>query len=345
MKYRLYTTSQKAWSGMLEAMLTAQHSIYIEMFIFLADTKNTHDFVGILKEKARAGLEVVIIVDAYGSYNLKSQVVKELRLAGVEFLYFSNWLRRTHRKFVVIDEKIAFLGGVNIKDKIRAWHDLQIRLRGKIVKPILKSFARSYQRCGGKKQTILKYQKQTVPKKLKYWLIDNWKQTIGTYQLNNYYKKKISGAKKRIQIVTPYFVPPRWLIILLIAAANRGVRVEIIIPQDTDVKSLNRINYLNACRLAAVGIKIYFTKSMNHAKLMLIDNQEGLIGSQNLDFLSFSTNIEAGVFFQQKDLVDSLAKIVNNWQAQAQALDLKKETATNWDRLLIFFMRIFYPIF
>jgi cardiolipin synthase A/B len=345
MKYRLYTTSQKAWDGTLKAIKKAKHSIYIEMFIFLNDTKNTHDFIGTLKDKAKAGLEVIIIVDAYGSYNLKKSVVSDLRESGVEFLYFSNWIRRNHRKIIIIDKEIAFLGGVNIKNKTRAWHDLQVKVSGSIVKPILKSFARCYFRCGGKKTSVLKYNKKTIPKKIKSWVIDNWKQTTGIFQLNNYYKEKIGSAKFSIKLLTPYLLPPRWLIIILIAAVNRGVKVEIIIPKDTDVKSLNRINYINACRLSAAGVNIYFTKYMNHAKIMLIDEKEGLIGSQNLDILSFNTNVEAGIFFQQKDLVKDLSIIIEKWKKQSQILDLEKKRPLFFDRLAIFFLRIFYPVF
>ncbi len=345
MKYRLYTTSQKAWDGMIKAIEKAKHSIYIEMFIFLDDTKNTHDFIGALKKKALNGLEVVIIVDAYGSFNLKKSVVRDLRESKVEFLYFSHWLRRNHRKIVVIDNEIAFLGGVNIENKIRAWHDLQVKVSGTAVKPILKSFARAYYRCGGKKPSILKYNKKGIPKKIKSWVIDNWKQTTGAFQLNNYYKEKIGSAKHSIKLLTPYFLPPRWLIIILIAAVNRGVNVEIIIPKDTDVKSLNKINYLNACRLSAAGVKIYFAKTMNHAKIMLIDEKEGLIGSQNLDIFSFNTNVEAGIFFQHKNLIKDLSEIIKKWKNQAQVLDLKKRIPSFLDKISIFFLRIFYPVF
>ena len=119
MKYRLYTTSQKAWDGMFQAMTLAQKSIYLEMYIFLDDTQATHNFLGLLKEKARAGLEVVIIADSYGSASLRGTPVNELKAAGVEFIFFSHWLRRTHRKMLIIDNKIAFIGGVNIKEKIK----------------------------------------------------------------------------------------------------------------------------------------------------------------------------------------------------------------------------------
>ena len=155
MRYRFYTTSKKAWDGMFKAISEATESIYLEMYIFLDDTKITHDFLGMLKSKALSGVEVVIIADAYGSRELKSTAIAELKASGIEFIFFSHWLRHTHRKFLIIDHKIAFLGGVNIEEKIRNWRDLQIRLKGKIVKPILKSFAYAYKMSGGKKISIL----------------------------------------------------------------------------------------------------------------------------------------------------------------------------------------------
>jgi len=108
MKYRLYTTSQRAWDGMFKAITQAQKSIYIEMYIFLDDTQSTHNFLGLLKEKAKAGLEIVIIADVVGSFSLKAVAVDELREAGIEFIYFSHWLQRTHRKILIIDNKVAF---------------------------------------------------------------------------------------------------------------------------------------------------------------------------------------------------------------------------------------------
>ncbi len=345
MNSRFYTTSQSAWGAMLTEIKKAQKSIYIEMYIFLENTGITHDFIGILQTKAQAGVKVIVIVDAYGSFDLKKITVDAMRQSGVEFLFFSSWFQRTHRKIVIIDEKIAFLGGVNIKEKIRYWHDLQIKLTGKIVKPIIKSFARSYYQSGGTQPELIAYRKKILSRKLKSWVIDNWAQTSKRYQLSNYYREKISSAKKSIDLVTPYFLPPRWLIRYLISAVNRGIIVDIIIPADTDVKSLNKINYLNACRLAAAGVRFFLTPQMNHAKIMLIDQEEGMVGSQNLDFLSFSFNVEAGIFFKQKKMVSSLAKIVTDWKAEAEILNLKKAKPGWWDQLLTIFLQIFYPVF
>ena len=345
MKYRFYTTSAKAWDGMFKAISEATKSIYLEMYIFLDDTGVTHDFLGMLKDKARQGVEVVIIADAFGSHELKPASISELKEAGVEFIFFSHLLHRTHRKILILDNKTAFLGGVNIEEKTRYWRDLQIKLSGKIIKPIIKSFAYAYKMAGGKKTSILQYNDHSFPKMIKSWLVDNWSNTQHSYYLDNYYRTKIIEATKSIKIVTPYLLPPSWLLALLDNATRRGVEVEIIMPQDTDYRALNKINYINTCRLAALGVKCYFLPVMNHAKLMLVDDEEGVIGSQNFDVLSFGVNLEVGIFFRQKDIINSLIHLLEKWKKES-ALFIPKDQKISWrDHILIYIFKFFYPIF
>lgn len=345
MKYRLYTTSHKAWDGMFQVMSGAVSSIYIEMYTFLDDTKKTHDFLTLLENKARSGVEVVVIADVYGSLSLRSAAVDRLRQAGVEFFYFSRWLRRTHRKILIIDNKIAFLGGVNIVEETRHWLDLQIELRGRIVIPVLRSFAYAYEMVGGKKDTILSRRRSSIVPRIKSWITDNLPGTRYKYRLNNYYRRSLISAKKSITIVTPYLLPPRWLIALLDGAAKRGVDVRIMIPNDTDIKILNKVNYLNACRLTEVGVRFYVLPIMNHAKIMLVDGEEGVIGSQNMDLLSFHWNIEVGVLFRQKKLVADLQKIIDQWQRASVDFSMANRKITIFDRVVMAIMKLFFPIF
>lgn len=344
MKYKLYTTSQKAWDGMFKAMAAATRSIYIEMYIFMDDTQATHNFLQILKDKAKAGLEVVIIADAYGSASLKNKADDELRAAGVEVIFFSHWFRHTHRKILIVDGQTAFIGGVNIEEKTRDWRDMQIRVAGAVVRPILRSFAYAYKMSGGKNENVLHHSHRPLTQKVKSWLADNLTSTSAVYQLSAYYREKVAGAKESIVLVTPYLLPPRWMIALLDNACRRGVRVEILIPNDTDVKPLNKVNYLNACRLSDLGVQFYLLPVMNHAKIMLIDDAEGIIGSQNMDVLSFNWNIEAGVFFQQKGLVADLSRIVGQWKKESVVFAARGRKVKFTDRILIAILKIFYPI-
>ena len=330
---------------MLKAMESAKSSIYIEMYIFLADTNSTHDFLGTIIRKAKSGVKVVIIADMFGSFALPRKTVELIREAGAEFLYFYGVFKHTHRKLVIIDRHIAFLGGVNIEEKIRHWRDLQIRVEGKVISPIVLSFARMYRDCGGRDEKILSLSSLKPVQKIKSWIVENIPGTNRLYYLNNYYSSKLAAATESIQIVTPYLSPPRWLLSLLSNAIARGVAVEIIIPEDTDIKFLNRVNRVNAARLFDFGASIYLSREMNHAKAMVIDDREGIIGSQNLDVLSFGLNMEVGLFFSQKNIVLGLSALFGRWKAQATPFSRQSARISWFDWVLLMVTKIIYPIF
>lgn len=345
MSYRFYTKSNSAWSGMLRAISRAQQSVFLEMYIFLGDTSETHDFVGLLVAKAEAGVEVVLVLDVFGSHNLSKKSIKRLKSAGVDLLFFSHLLHRTHRKILIVDQKLGFIGGANIKRNTRQWDDLTMQVSGPIVKPILKTFAYTYKISGGKNPQILEYSEQAIPRKIKAWLVDNWPRSRKNYYLDNYYRTKISSAQKNVKMTSPYLAPPRWLLALIDSALRRGVRVEILIPKNTDHPSLNKVNYLNSARLSSLGAKCYFLPVMNHSKFMIIDDEEAVVGSQNLDILSFGVNFEAGVFFSQKEPVRDLVRIFDNWKKTTTPF-VYKDKKTKWfDRLLLSLIKIIEPLF
>lgn len=345
MKYRFYTTSRKAWTAMLRSIYSAKKSIYLEMYIFLDDNDKDYDFISALKLKAKEGLDITIIADAYGSAKLSGKTIKNLRELGIEFKFFSEILRRTHRKILIVDENIVYSGGVNINKKIIDWSDLQLKLSGPITKPFLKSFARAYKLTGGKKESILKYSKLSLSKKIKAFVIDSIPGKDKKVLLSEHYIDKILGAKNSIYIVTPYLLPPRRLLVAIDTVRRKGVDVKIIIPNNTDIHSLNKVNFLNASRLTRMGVKVLLSSNMNHAKILLIDDSLCLVGSQNMDILSFNFNIESGVFLYQKKIINDLKKIVLIWEKKAISFNAKYQKNTFIDKVLIFIIKIFYPIF
>jgi len=343
MKYNLYTTSEKAWDAMLETIQQARKSIYIEMYIFSNDTFQSHDFISALKQKADEGVRVVIIADAFGSESLKKEVSHEIEKSKIEFIFFSHWLRHIHRKILIVDEKIAFIGGVNIKKSFIHWDDLQLKVNGLIVKRILRSFAYTYAMSGGTNPKILKRRENKFSGRVKNLLIDHWPiRNINT--LKKHYIEKINDAEKSIQIVTPYFTPPRWLISLLDNASRRGVKIEILIPAESDLPIVDRLNYNYINKLNALGIDFYLNNKMNHAKLLIIDGKEGLIGSQNIDPLSFELNTEAGIFFKEKKLLDELSVIIEGWKNNSIKFEAGKYKMKLVDYVILVARKIFWPI-
>lgn len=343
MKYKLYTTSEKAWDAMINAIDQAKESIYMEMYIFLDDTSASHDFIGKLKQKAREGIRVVIVVDAFGSQNLKKESIASIREAGAELLFFSDWLRHIHRKILIVDEKIAFVGGVNIGKKFTHWNDMQLKIQSRMAKTFLKSFAYTYAMAGGRSEKILIYRDKLLRTKFRFWIMEH-SPFRNIYSLKEQYREKISGAKNSIRIVTPYFIPPRWLIALLDNAIQRNVKVEIIVPKSTDLPFINRINHRFIHDLSLLGISFFLTQQMTHAKILIIDGEEALVGSQNIDFLSFQINAETGVFFREKNLIREIQEIIDNWKKDAEQFKLLKYKMKFIDYIILLLLRLFSPI-
>ncbi|MDO8579800.1 MAG: phosphatidylserine/phosphatidylglycerophosphate/cardiolipin synthase family protein [bacterium] len=341
MKYRIFTTSEKAWVPMLEDIKKARESIYFEMYILYDDLAGSQ-FFRELSLAAERGVRVVIILDIVGSYDILSNAVGRLKASGAEVFFSSFLFRRSHRKILIIDETVAFIGGVNVGKKYALWNDLQIRVTGQVVLTILQSFIKMYEQCGGRDQLSHNKLRHGVLKKTKLWFLAHG---IGKRQhiFRKYYEERLNNAKKSIVFVTPYLFPPRWFIASIHQALIRGVDVEILLPGSTDLWIVNGINRSFALCLTNLGAKIYFTSGMNHAKTMVVDRREGIIGSQNLDLISFNWNIEAGVFFNEPDMVRDLLVIIEDWKGSAKLFNSKIYGIFFlwYDIPMAFFLRLF----
>ncbi len=327
---------------MWEAMSSAQESIYLEMYIFNTDM-NRFDFFSLLKEKARAGLRVRIVLDSFGSSELGKKEVAELRESGAEVYFFSRFLHRIHRKILVVDQKTAFLGGVNFHQVARRWDDLAVRVKGKLVESIMSSFAKMYAECGGKDPIVLALNRRVLLPRARTWLIENFP-ISQHFALKRIYKKKIGSAKEEIIFVTPYFMPKHWFIGALHQAVLRGVRVSVLVPKISNHFFADRVAYFFMYKLSKLGIDFFLLPRMNHAKAMIVDRNEGIMGSHNLDFLSFELNSEVGIFFSDKRAVQKLEHIILIWKKEAVLFETEKYHPRLIDYILSPLIRVFVRI-
>jgi cardiolipin synthase len=326
---------------MLTAVESAQKSVYLEMYIFLANTTTTHDFVGVFERKAREGVEVVLVLDAVGSVGLSGETVARLRAANVEVRFFRHIFHRTHRKLLIVDAQVAFLGGVNIAEDFRSWYDLQVAIEGTLVRLLLASFVRTYRFAGGTRELL-------VPKKLirkkkqrvRAWLLDHVP-FMRKGSLKPYYVRKISNACSAIDLVTPYFIPARWLEHALADAVSRGVHVRVLIPAKTNHKFLDVANAHYAARVAAAGVEVRMVGGMNHAKAMVIDRSEAMVGSANIDTLSFERNGELGVFFVDRDIVAAIEETIESWVSRSLVFHPTTHGLSWFGKLLVPVVRLF----
>ncbi len=343
MKHLFYTTSESAWDGLYHAMQYAEKSIYLEMYIFVDDTEKTNDFIALLVERARKGVMVKIVLDRFGSFGLSGVAQEKLRTAGVELLFFNHIFRRLHRKIVIVDEKIGFVGGVNIHESARAWSDLLIQVEGKIVNSLVGSFFRTYRACGGRDRNVVYVprHKKAMLGRTRIWLLEHVPY-LRRPRLRDAYTEAILRAKYRIVLVTPYFTPSRWLIELLKKSAERKIDVEIIVPHKTDSAFVSRANLRYMNMLASFGVIFFELPRMNHAKLLLIDENLALVGSQNIDALSFDFNVEVGLFFSDPKMISDLIAIIDGWKKESMLFTPSSHVSL-FDRVLSIFVRLLQP--
>ncbi len=343
MPYKFFSSSKKAWQAMYQAIESANESVYLEMYIFEENLQD-FDFLKLLKEKAKSGVRVRVVLDYFGSFNLSNTSIAELRASGAELFFLSYFLHRTHRKILIVDESIAFVGGVNFNKLAWTWDDLVVRVKGKLVRSIIRSFAKVYAESGGKDPLIIAQRKRIILDKTRAWLVEHFP-VRKHLSLKKLYKKYLGEAEKSIALVTPYFMPKRWFIGVLHQAALRGIRVEVLVPKKTDYFFLDRVNYFYMYKLTKLGIKFYLEPKMNHAKVMIIDSDQGMVGSNNLDFLSFEWNSEVGIFLKDKDAVGKLSEIVGEWRKGATLFDSSEYKPKLFDYILSPIFRLFTSIF
>lgn len=313
---RFYFTGREALDAMYEAIGEARSHIHLQSYI-LVDDQTGRRFKDLLIRKARAGLEVRILYDGVGSLSLKKDYIAPLREAGVEVLAFSPlhylWPSsmlnyRNHRKILVVDGKIGFLGGVNIADRYYygisggLWRDTHIRIEGESVFSLQASFLLD-------RYFVL------------HRRLSRWKKYYPAIELNNpgekdlqqyfhsqiirsgpdsdwagimqCYFTAINSAKHHIYIVTPYFTPSETILNAIKIAALGEIDVRIMLPERGDSRWVHwgTLSYIS--ELLEAGVKIYlYKKGFNHSKVISIDGRMSIVGSANMDTRSFEHNFE-----------------------------------------------------
>ncbi len=345
--YQFYKTTPAAWDAMYEAILAAQKSIYWEIYIFVDDEAGGR-FVDVLCDKAKLGVEVKIVIDAMGSWALSRLAEARLKGAGVEVLHYNRlhpelalgkWFyrlwRRNHRKILIVDEEIVFLGGVNVEYKSVGWDDIYLRVTGTITKPLLRSFAKTYIKAGGNKSRIkhlLHLYKdnplEILQKKITFIFHSPLYQQMSPFR--RLFRQGIAAARESVNVLTPYFVPDPFFLRLIAKARKRGVKVNLFLPLRPDYKIMEWLSRAYQGLAHRTGASIYLLPRMNHGKAMTFDNQTGIVGSSNITPRSWYINDEAGVYFDDEEMVADLNAIFEEWKQESELLNWEKWKKRGW---------------
>jgi len=312
---RVYTEGDDLYTAMLAAIRSARHSVKLESYIF-ADDEIGRQFIAALRARAQAGVVVQVNLDAAGSLFWGPRAVqKALREGGVQMRWFHRWSwheplrynRRNHRKLLVVDSKIGFLGGYNIhrenSRKVygeKRWRDTHVRVRGMLARDLGVLFDAFW----SNRRRILPYMGSPETDQL----ITNHSRR-GRHFLRALYATKFAAAHKSIHLTTPYFVPDRRTRQGLMQAAERGVEVSLLVPHKNNERIAQWAAHAYYAGLLAAGVRIHeYLPRMLHAKSLVIDDEWCSVGTANLDYRSFFLNYELTLASTERALVRHLER-------------------------------------
>jgi len=343
MEFEVLSEPKKIYLRMLNDIEKAQKSIYLETYIYDDDSIGDK-FLKLLIKKAKQGVRVKLLLDAMGS-SADRGYFKELVALGGEvkffreiryvFRFFSENHQRNHRKLLLIDDRISYMGSSNITNNCLDWRELVIRLTGNISEHFVISFDKSWNLAGGISATKIRsmfhrgYEIiQDIPSK---------------FRIRRPYETKfihlINSAKKIVRIETPYFVPPRNVRRSIVRALKRGVEVVLILPQKSDLFFIDAARNLYLGKLLRKGTKIYyFTPSPMHSKLLIVDSKFFLLGSSNLDYRSLHHQHEINLVGKNRKIINELERHFSETLSQS-----REETYAQWknrSRITRFFEKI-----
>jgi len=335
--YDVYGSTQQAWDAMKNAITYAKKSIYWEVFVFVDDAAG-RPFFDILEKKAREGVDVKLIIDSLGTFWFSKSRVESLKSAGVDILFFHDrkkryrgWWRRlwsrTHRKILIVDEKIGFIGGVNVKKEMEDWLDLHVRVQGKVVRSILRSFAKMYIICGGKKENVthlLKYHFRVREDGVDFIYDDP---SMSNSRVREKYTEGLIKARERVILFSPYYFPDKEFLKALWAARRRGIRVDLLIPFRTDLRIVTYASYALFNLMKKFGVKVHLTRQMMHGKGVIVDDDWAMVGSSNLNHTSFYDCYEANILIKDPTFVHHVKQKLEEWMKDSDDFD-----SVRWDK-------------
>ena len=314
-KVSLYSDGKLFFRELIKEINSAKESINIQFYIFRSDDIGT-EILDLLIKKAKEGVKIYFLFDSLGSKSLDKNALKKLVDAGGEYsIFFPSWLKiinininfRNHRKIVVIDNKVGFIGGFNIGDeyirkseKYGYWRDTHIKIEGSAVQDLKIRFIIDWKYASKKnidlKNSLFCYNDNNGEDNIQILASGPNEENRSEIKLG--YIKMIQKAKKYLFIQSPYFILDSSMFDSIKLASLSGVDVRIMIPGKGDHPLIFWANLKHVGKLIPYGVKIYHynKNAFLHAKTIVIDDEICSIGTANMDIRSFKLNFEVNAF-------------------------------------------------
>jgi cardiolipin synthase len=321
-----------------EAMEGARTHIHFEYYILQPDETGRY-FRDLLIRKAKAGVQCRVLVDHVGSFALREDFIAPLRQAGVHFAWFEpvrlTRMRgahlRNHRKLVIVDGAIAFLGSQNIGNEYlqwrlrrSSWRDTQVRMEGPGVESLQTVFLEDWEVATGERLTDPLLIPRQPPRGAAPVQILPTGPDEDELLMETAFAALVHSAHERITLMTPYLVPTLPMLVALESAVKRGVRVQFLLPERSDqwITDLAARAWFRDLLRSGCEIALYRSTFL-HAKVVTIDHRAALIGSANMDERSFHLNFELGAILYDTETTASLVASFDRHLLESRRVDRK----------------------
>ena len=374
----LLMSGQEKFDDMFEAIRQARSSIHLEYFNFRNDSVAKLLFT-ILEAKAEQGVEVRALFDGFGNTSnnrpLKKSHLAAIRSHGVQIYEFNPvkfpWIddifNRDHRKIVVIDGQLAYTGGMNVADyyvngteQVGEWHDMHCRIEGEEVNTLQKIFLRMWKKVTGEEIHGAKYYRYgseggyfkglkpdtTATRGRKMVGIINREPHTSNEIIREFYYNAIKYARDSIKIINPYFTPSPRLKRALRKAAERGVKVELMLSVKSDIPLTPDCGFYNAHRLMKRGVKVWmFKPGFHHTKIIMVDGKFCTVGSANLNSRSLRWDYEENAVIVDKHTTKELSDLFERQKKDCFLLTPESWNSfrTRWQKVRGWFANLLSP--
>ncbi|MEH7119933.1 cardiolipin synthase [Neobacillus vireti] len=325
-KTKILQNGHDTFQEIKRRLVEAKEFIHLEYYIFRYDRLG-QELIDILKAKVKEGVEVRLLYDAAGSFSLKKPMVRKIEEAGINvrpFLPLSRgWYNqkfnfRNHRKIVVIDGKVGFVGGLNVgveylgeDDDFGFWCDSHVVLEGEAVQTLHAVFLLDWKYASGESLFEQERYMRPVPA-VGDGLVHVVATGPETRDMSDHYYAMITCATKSIWIATPYFIPNQAIQTALKIAAKNNIQVRLMVPDTNDGFLTQYATQSYFPELLRAGIEVYsYQKGFLHKKVMIVDGDLATIGTANVDMRSFHLNFEVNLFLTG---TDSIADLVAHYE-------------------------------
>ncbi len=364
---KFFVWGQDKIDALVKDLESAKSSINIEYYIF-ADDSTGKRVMDVLIRKAKEGVSVNLIYDSIGCLGAPRRFFRKLKKAGGQvaefFPPFGN-IRlinlkmnyRNHKKIVVIDGKIAYTGGINVRDdhmgkkkRVSPWRDTHIRIEGPGVYPLQTAFINDWRYVKKEDLESIDYIKKgyyPTPERFgnSYMQVVVSGPNSPIQYIKETFIKMITNAKAEILIQTPYFIPDESFMSALRIAIASGVKVKIMVPHKPDKRTIYMVTLSYLKDIAELGAEVYLYEGFLHAKTIVVDDNKVSVGTCNLDNRSFGLNFEDTVIIYDKKMNAEYKDYFAEDLANSQKVDVEYFKKKRWlTKFLQAIFRLFSPI-